>query len=104
RRAGVGHYPVRAGTLFAPSARRATLFSASVNAGPLKKLFFIAITVVLALATLWAATALYFDFPVPALRIPAAIVYLLAVAAVYFLLPPGWPRVLASLAVFAVVF
>src|SRR6201999_650730 len=103
RRAGVGHYPVRAGTLFAPSARRATLFSASVNAGPLKKLFFIAITVVLGLATLWAAAALYFDFPMQALRIPAAIVYLLAVAAVYFLLPPERPRILASSFLFVVV-
>jgi len=53
-------------------------------------LFFIAITVLLGLATLWAAAALYFDVPVPALRIPAAIVYLAAVAAAYFLLrPPG---------------
>jgi hypothetical protein len=74
-----------------------------VNAGPLKKLLSIAITVLLALATLWAAAALYFDFPVRALRIPATIVYLLAVAVAAFLLPPEWPRVLASLALFVVV-
>jgi hypothetical protein len=74
-----------------------------VNAAHLKKLSFMAIAVVLGLATLWAAAALYFDVPVPALRIPAAIVYLLAVAAAYFLVPPAWPRALASLALFVVV-
>jgi hypothetical protein len=71
-----------------------------VNAGLLKKLFFMAIAAVLGLATLWAAAALYFDVAVPALRIPAAIIYLLAVAAAYFLIPPAWPRVWASLALF----
>jgi hypothetical protein len=74
-----------------------------VNAGHLKKLSFIAITIVLGLAMFWAAAALYFDVPVPALRIPAAIVYLLAVAAAYFLIPPLWSRVLASLALFLMV-
>jgi hypothetical protein len=44
----------------------------------------IVITSLLALATLWAVAALYFDVRAPALRMPAAILYLFVVAAAFF--------------------
>ena len=72
-------------------------------AGRLKNLTFAIIAVFLGLFSIWAAAALYFDLPVQALRIPAAIVYLLAVLAAYFLVPPMWPRLLAILALFLLV-
>jgi hypothetical protein len=46
--------------------------------------------VVLALLTVWAAAALYFDLPVTWLRLPAAILYLVAVISGAFLLHGRW--------------
>ena len=51
----------------------------------LRKLVLLLLFLVLALLSLWAAAALYFDFGVPALRIPAAIAYLIAVIVPAFL-------------------
>ena len=47
----------------------------------------ILLVVLLALATLWAASALYFDLRTPWLRVPAAALYLMLDAAAIFLLP-----------------
>ena len=46
----------------------------------LRKLGLTLATVVVLLVSLWAAAALFFDFPLPVLRIPLALAYLLAVA------------------------
>ncbi len=51
----------------------------------IRKLAFVLLFFVLAFLSLWAAAAVYFDFGVPALRIPAAIAYLIAVTAPTFL-------------------
>jgi len=37
---------------------------------------------ILALLTLWAVAALYFDFPIPPLRIPAAVIYVLCISTI----------------------
>ena len=47
----------------------------------------------LALLTAWAAAALYFDVRIPALRVPLAVVYLLAVLAVWILARGRWLKV-----------
>jgi Domain of unknown function (DUF4105) len=66
-----------------------------------KKMPAILITILLGLLTLWATSALYVDVRSPSLRIPAAIVYLLAVAASYFVLRPFWPRVVGCFVLLA---
>lgn len=48
----------------------------------IRKLGLALVFAVLALLSLWAAAALFFDFDVPVLRIPAAIMYLIAVVAI----------------------
>lgn len=53
----------------------------------IRKLAFLLLFLFLAMLSLWAAAALYFDFGVPVLRIPAAIAYLIAVSAPAFLAP-----------------
>ncbi len=55
-------------------------------------MFTIAINSLLALASLWAAAALYFDVRSPALRLPVAILYLLLVVVAFFWTPSFWPR------------
>lgn len=60
----------------------------------------IAIYTPLALATLWAAAALYFDVRTSALRAPAAILYVLAEGVAFFALPASWPRVVACFTLF----
>ena len=44
--------------------------------------------VVLAVLTLWAAAALYFDLPIVALRAPAAVLYLLGLLVVFIFVKP----------------
>jgi Domain of unknown function (DUF4105) len=63
----------------------------------------IAISSLLALATIWAAAALYFDVRTPTLRIISVTLYLLVVAGIFFGLKSFWPRSLASFAAFLVV-
>jgi hypothetical protein len=63
----------------------------------------IAITSLLALATLWTAAALYFDVRTPALRIPATILYVVLVAVAFFCVPPFWPRRLVVFLLFLAV-
>ena len=46
--------------------------------------------VVLALLTIWAAAALYFDLPIAWLRLPAAVVYILVMIAACLRLPDRW--------------
>ena len=48
----------------------------------IRKLGLALVFAVLAMLSLWAAAALFFDFDVPVLRIPAAIMYLIAVVAI----------------------
>lgn len=56
--------------------------------------FFLTATwIVLVAVTFWAIGALYFDFPVPALRRPAAIIYMLAVFAIVALVRGAWRKV-----------
>src|SRR5580765_4766206 len=47
-----------------------------------KTLLFVALTLLLLPATLWAVAALYFDVRIAWLRVPLAIVYLLAIVAI----------------------
>ena len=63
----------------------------------------IAIYVLLALATIWATAALYFDVRAASLRIPAAILYLLLVAIIFFAIPSFSLRALAWFVQFSVV-
>jgi len=58
--------------------------------------------VVLALATLWAAAALYFDVRISWLQLPLAMVYAVAMVAVWIFLRRPW-KVLATVAGFGVV-
>ncbi len=55
-------------------------------------------TVIVFVLTAWAAAALYFDLPFPAWRVPAAIVYLIAVMAAMILLRRGPRGLLVALA------
>ena len=57
----------------------------------------------LALLTAWAAAALYFDVRVPALRVPLAVVYLLAVLAVWILARGRWLKIGLTAGGFALV-
>jgi len=61
----------------------------------------IAVTLVLALCTLWAAAALYFDVRIAALRISAAILYVALVVGAFVFIEPFWPRMLLCFALFA---
>ncbi len=45
----------------------------------LRRIFFVLAFIIALLVTLWTVGALYFDSPIPALRAPAAIVYLIVV-------------------------
>jgi hypothetical protein len=45
----------------------------------LRRIFFVFVFLIALLVTLWAVGALYFDSPIPALRAPAAIVYLIVI-------------------------
>jgi len=49
--------------------------------------------IVLVVVTLWAIGALYFDFPFPALRKPATIIYILAVLAIVAVVRGAWRKV-----------
>ena len=51
----------------------------------LRRLAFLLLFLILAILSLWAAAALYLDFGVPVLRIPAAILYLIAITILAFL-------------------
>ena len=55
------------------------------------------------LLSVWAAAALYFDVPVPWLRIPAAGTYLLITVGFIFLIRRSQLRIIACLGLFAVV-
>jgi len=69
---------------------------------PRRILFALAIIVAL-LLTGWAAAALYFDSPFPALRTPAAVVYLIVVLAALVFLRRGGRGLLVAYAAFAIV-
>jgi hypothetical protein len=58
---------------------------------------------VVLLLSLWAVLALYFDFPVPSLRIPAAVLYAVAMAAVFFVAHPSRWRIAIAAVGFAAV-
>jgi hypothetical protein len=68
----------------------------------LRFLLFAILTFVLALISLWAAAALYFDFPVAGLRIPLAVIYIGLMIALLFL-RNRWKRIGACLGAFAIV-
>lgn len=57
----------------------------------------------LALITLWAVAALYFDVRVAWLRAPLAVVYLLAVVAVWIRVPGWWKKLALTAGGFALV-
>ena len=63
----------------------------------------IAITSLLALASLWAVAALYFDVRTPTIRIPAIILYAVCVAGVFLTIDSFWPRSFVCLALFLAV-
>lgn len=56
-----------------------------------------------ALCIIWAAGALYFDLPWPALRTPASIVYLILVLALIIVVRGGWKKIGILFAAFLVV-
>jgi hypothetical protein len=56
-----------------------------------------------ALATLWAAAALYFDLPLAPLRVPAAVIYLVLVLGMLIFFKARWLGIVLSLAAFVVV-
>ena len=55
-------------------------------------LFFVALGGVLLLLTIWAAAALYFDVPIPSLRIPLSVGYLLALIGAAKFVKGRWLR------------
>ena len=62
-----------------------------------------AAAVLLVPLTLWAAAALYFDLPIPHARVPAAVVYLVAIAGLLARTRPVWKAVASGFAGFAIV-
>jgi hypothetical protein len=64
---------------------------------PVLAIFFVA------LLTLWAAAALYFDLPLTSLRTPAALLYLVFVAGLIFFFKARWRGIVLSIAAFVVV-
>ena len=63
----------------------------------------VAITVAVALCTLWAVAALYFDVRRRAVRISAIFFYVLGLAVLCFAFPSFWARMLVCCAAFAMV-
>lgn len=64
---------------------------------------FALVTIIALLLTIWAAAALLYDSPFPALRLPAAIVYLIVVLGALVLLRRSYSGLLVAFAAFAVV-
>ncbi|MGA8034614.1 MAG: DUF4105 domain-containing protein [Candidatus Acidiferrales bacterium] len=58
---------------------------------------------VVVLLTVWATLALYFDFPVPPLRVPAAVIYAVALTAVFIFVHDFRWKIAAGTLCFAVV-
>ncbi len=57
----------------------------------------------LSFASLWAIAALYFDFPVTALRIPLAAVYVVCVGSALYFLKRPWRKAAGAAAAFLIV-
>jgi len=66
-------------------------------------LFTIAIDILLAVCTVWAAAALYFDVRPQFLRLPVALVYVVLVVGAFLALHSFWPRSLLCFAAFCAV-
>ncbi len=64
---------------------------------------FALVTIIALLLTIWAAAALLYDSPFPALRMPAAIVYLIVVLGALLFLRRGHAGLLAAFVAFVVV-
>jgi hypothetical protein len=64
---------------------------------------FALVTIVALLLTIWAAAALFYDSPFPALRMPAAIVYLIVVLGALIFLRRSHAGLLVAFVAFAVV-
>jgi hypothetical protein len=69
----------------------------------LRKIAFAFISIIALLLTVWAAAALYFDWPFPALRTPAAVLYLGAMLAALLFLRSGHRRLMVAFGGFALV-
>lgn len=69
----------------------------------LRKLVLVLLTIIAVLLTVWAAAALFFDSPYPALRPVLAIVYIVVVLGALIVLRRGYAGVLVAFAAFAIV-
>ena len=69
----------------------------------LRKIVLVLLTIIAVLVTAWAAAALYFDSPYPALRPVLAIVYLVVVVGALLLLRRGHAGLVIALAAFGIV-
>jgi hypothetical protein len=69
----------------------------------LRLLLLVVLSIVLAVASVWAAAALYFDFPVPGLRVPVAALYVCLMAAALLLLRNGRRIMVAYVGAFVMV-
>jgi len=69
----------------------------------LRKIVFVFALIIALILTVWAAAALYFDSPFPALRAPAAVVYVIVVLAALVFLRHGYKGVVVAFAGFVVV-
>lgn len=69
----------------------------------LRKIAFVFVALIAFLVNVWACAALYFDLPVPWLRVPAAGLYLIAMVAAQWFLRRGHKGLVAAFAGFAVV-